>query len=328
MQAGLLRRLPVWRARIVLAAVLLVFSELIVWQTPLDFNAGQWAGWLLIYGALAAALADLLVRWRINEPLSLLLLAGVYGLLNATLISHISARDLPFSLIVRPLAAQPLACLGAVGAYAVLASGRATGPLAWLIALGAGLVWGVWVRWFPIVSDEVLPRASAAEALVLLGVAGAGLLGLAALLHRAPRIRRADWLLSRAEWTLIAGVLIAAMVVTADRKQVSEAGVTIVLLLAGFMLVVLYTTAVLRPDRALVDGWTPLHRPNPAAWLALLVPFLVAGAIGYALPGGAEGSTQSDALFGLLTAFGVAWPPGVSVLVGVRAVVQLTRQGM
>ena len=84
-----------WGTRLSFAALLLVFSEWIVWQTPTDYNVLEWAGIAAIYLALAAITLDLIERFQVNEMFSLLVLAGLYGLVDATLISHITTRDLP-----------------------------------------------------------------------------------------------------------------------------------------------------------------------------------------------------------------------------------------
>lgn len=321
-------QIPVWRARLVFAAVLLVFSEWIVWQSPLDFSMLEWLGWAAVYVALAAVMLDLLVRLRVGEVFSLLLLAGVYGLLNATLISHIATRDLPFSLIVRPLAAQPLAFMGALAAYQMLTSGRATGPLDLGVTLAIGVMWGVWVRWFPVVSDDPVPLAARGDALGALGIALVALMTLATVLPANQPRYRAQWLLTPIEWALAGGVLLAALVIGVSNGAVGGLGSVIVLSLIGFMLVVLVMTLPMRAPESLLDTITPPRRPHLMAWLILVIGFLVAGAVGYSLPGSGDSSTQSDVLFGLLTGFGVVWPPAVSAVIGVRAFTQLSRQGM
>ncbi|MEL7674765.1 MAG: hypothetical protein AAGU78_13570, partial [Chloroflexota bacterium] len=105
-----------WGARLSFAALLLVASELIVWQRPAEYGPLDWLALIAVYLALAAIALDLVARLRAADAPSLLLVAGVYGLANGTLIGHVATRDLPVSLIVRPLGAQPLAFLAALGA--------------------------------------------------------------------------------------------------------------------------------------------------------------------------------------------------------------------
>ena len=95
----------------------------------------------MLYVALAAIGLDLVARFHVSDVFGLLLLAGMFGLVDATLVSHVTTRDLPLSLLVRPLGALPLAFMGALFAFRLLLSGRASGPLHLLAALFAGLLY-------------------------------------------------------------------------------------------------------------------------------------------------------------------------------------------
>ncbi len=327
MRELLYERLTGWGARLGFGAVLLVFSEWGVWQTPTDFSAAEWIGIGAVYLALAAVALDLIARFSIRDVLSVFLLAGLYGLVDATLISHITAHDLPLSLIIRPLAAQPLAFMGALGAFWILASGRATGPLDLLVAGGVGLMWGVWVRWFPVVSDQPLPAVAASTALAALGI---GLLVCMLLRFAVPPAdlyQRDDWLLLPVEWLVVGGTLIIALVAGTSRDLIEPEAVLLLAMMGGFLVSVLFVSGAIRPGDSLLARITPPRRPNPAAWLIVVVAALVAGWIGYHLPGSGEGSLQSDVLFGALTGFGLVWPPVVSTIIGVRAFTLLSRRG-
>lgn len=327
MQDSMSERGAVWGARASFAALLLVCSEWIVWQTPTRFGALDWLGLAALYLALAAASLDLIARSGVREPLGLLLVAGLYGLLNATLISGITARDLPLSLLGRPLGAQPLAFLGAFGAFRLLSSGRATGPLDFLIALGGGLAWGVWVRWFPLVADEPVPAARSGEALAALAILLIACGALRAILPPGNPRRIPEWRLDAPEWALVGGVLVAALALGVAREESGGAAISIVIALGSFLLALLYASAVQRAPTSLLDAVTPPRRPNLAAWLVVIVPFLAAGWIGFHLPGDGASSPQSDLLFGGLTVFGLIWPPLISLLIGVRVVAALVREG-
>ena len=315
-----------WTTRLSFAALLVAFSELVVWQQPAEYAALRILGSLVVYGALAVIALDLVVRLRASDVASLLMIAGAYGLANGTLISQVATRDLPVSLLARPLGAQPLAFLGALGAFRLLLSGRSANPLHLLVAAVAGLAWGVWTRWAPGASDGTIALVSAETALVATGGALAVCLLLAYLAAREPVTRADGWLLTPVEWIGSAAVLVAALAIGLSRNEIGGMGAGIVLTLVAYLLGTLFATRNLRSARSPLDAIAPPHAPNAIAWLAMIALFLAAGWIGYALPGSGDHSTQGDLLIGLLTAFGVLWLPVVSALVGVRAFVQLARE--
>lgn len=317
-------RATAWGARLSFAAVLLVCSEWIIWQKPLDYSALEWLGVAAVYLALAATALDLLARLQVREPARLLMLAGLYGLVNATLIAHITARDLPISLLGRPLGAQPLAFLLALAIFQVLVSGRATGPLDFIGALIIGGLWGVWVRWFPTVSDEPVPAASSDEAIVALALL---LVGCAALRYLLPGNRprqERDWLLGKGESALVAAVLGAAVLVGLQGETITGADLAILAGLGSFLAITLLLSIPADQPSSVLHSLMPLHRPNMAGWLLVLVAFLIGGWVGYHLP--AEGP-QGDVLFGALTLFGLVWPPVIAGLIGARVLIRLTREG-
>jgi hypothetical protein len=315
-----------WGTRASLGLLLLVFSEGIVWQTPTVFNALEWLGLAVLYWALAALALDLIARWKINEGFGLFLLAGSYGLINSTLISHITTQNLPASLLVRPLAAQPLIFLAALAAFQILGSGRATGPLDFLAALGIGLAWGVWLRWFPQVSDHPVPAVQIETALIGVGIALVLCAVIRFILPPADLYRREDWLLRGPEWVVVLAVIVGALVIGSAQGLITRSAFSLTVSLVSFMGVVLFATASLRRGDSLLKSLTPPRRPNFAAWLVLVGPFLLAGWIGFSLPGSGDRSLQSDILFGALTVFGIGWPPIISALVGVRAFIRLARE--
>ena len=71
-------RLSGWGARLSFGALLLVFSEWIVWQTPTTYDGLEWLALAAVYLALSGIMLDLIARLNANDVFSLLLLAGLY----------------------------------------------------------------------------------------------------------------------------------------------------------------------------------------------------------------------------------------------------------
>ena len=315
-----------WGARLGFAALLLTFSELVVWQAPGGYGPLAWLGLAALYLAFSAIALDLIARLGASDAPSLLLVAGAYGLANGTLISQVATRDLPLSLLARPLGAQTLAFLGALAAFRLLLSGQGARLPHVLAAAIGGLAWGVWVRWAPGASDGVIPPVSAVTALVAAALGLAACLLIAFLAPRVPVKRREGWLLGPVEWIVSGAVLLAALIWGVARGDIGGIGASVVVTLIAYMLGALIATRGLRAGRCALDAVTPPRAPHVAGWVAVSALFLIAGGVGYALPGSGDRSAQGDLLIGLLTAFGILWLPVVSALVGMRAFVQLARE--
>src|SRR3954447_7654550 len=93
-------RFPIWGLRLVLGLVLLIFSELVMRQNPLSRSPMEWVALYVLYVAHAAILMDMAVRFQANEPASLLMVSGVYGLINSAVISYVALENPPISLAV------------------------------------------------------------------------------------------------------------------------------------------------------------------------------------------------------------------------------------
>ncbi|MBZ0287452.1 MAG: hypothetical protein K8I30_07545, partial [Anaerolineae bacterium] len=144
-----------WRIRLALAAALLFGSEILLWNDPPLRSALDWLVLAVGYLAISAALLDLGVRCRVRELFGLIVLAGIYALLNGLLLNPQTALfDVPRTLITRVLGAHTL-----VGLLMLLLSlSRFTRRYA-LAAAVVGLAWGVWVRWLPLLADMVATAA-------------------------------------------------------------------------------------------------------------------------------------------------------------------------
>lgn len=293
---------------------LLFGSEILLWNDPPSRTALDWSLLTLGYLALSAVLLDLGVRWRVRDVFGLMMLAGLYGLLNGALLNPQAALlDVPRTLVTRVLGAHTLAGLLMLALFLTLhlVSRKQA------IATGlTGLVWGVWVRWLPTLADTI----SADVPLAVMLIYGAlPLLILIVLLTRRSRADSSALRLSTIEWLFVFAALLLLFVRHVTVLDLFT--VTVVTTLSAFCVLLLWFQKREKSATAF-DGLEPVPL---FPMLRLSVLFLAAGAAGYLLPlrEAFEPLTLYVALF---TAFGVVWLPSVSLVLGVRAYRRLTRQ--
>src|SRR5437868_2588862 len=125
-------RLPVWGLRLLLGAILLTLSELVMWQNPPSRSPLDWLGLLILYVGLAAILMDVVVRFQVRSPATLVLASGLYGLVSSALINHSAFENIasgPYGLLVRGLGLQTAAGLYGLLLFIVVMRGKQAEPL-------------------------------------------------------------------------------------------------------------------------------------------------------------------------------------------------------
>jgi len=130
------------------------------------------------------------------------------------------------------------------------------------------------------------------------------------------------------EWAVFGGGMAMVFSDNLMRGAISALGVVSMVVLAGFTIGVLYfmrsqhRRSMLRtilPPR-------PLHLQHYAALAGI---FLLAAALGYSIPaiGGEEEPAQATVIIMLLYLSGFLWLPATSIIMAVRAFVDLSRMG-
>ena len=321
--------LGVWSLRGLLAALLLVCSEVLWWSNnPSAYTPGEWVLLAGLYLALAALLLDLLARFAVTDVLGLLVVAGLYGLLNGALIAHSAFGNLPLSLVSRPLGLHTLGGgIVGLGLWLWLLDGRGLRPGRALICAAIGLLWGVWVRWFPLLPSNGYPLPALPDVLAMAAL-GFILIGLLVwiIARLAPALPDEHALqLSWGGWIVVIGTLLAAFLIGASRGAIQGIDGAVLGLLAGYLIALL---VFMRGTRG-----TPLLRrivsPRPASlpsYFVYAVLLIVPAALGYSLPGAGPDGPPLQWLTAALTGFGIAWLPGVSLAIGLRTYTRLFRQ--
>ncbi|MBN2472553.1 MAG: hypothetical protein JXN59_17640 [Anaerolineae bacterium] len=325
-------RIVIWGARAVLALALAFFSEIMWWSNdPLALSAGAWGARAILYLALAALLLDLMARFEVGELFGVLVLAGLYGLLNGALVSGGALAALPLSLVTRPLGLHTLG--GGVLALLWLGwllDGRGFVPWRAALLAGIGLLWGMWVRWYPLLPSNTYPLPALSSALVLV-IGGLVLLGVAffawgRLARRGALALETGLRLSPWAWGAVAGALGVTLAQQARAGAIDTLGGVLLGVLAGYLVVLLVFLRAGVSATPFLRRFDPPQLAGPGVYALYAALLVIPAALGYTLPGDGPEALPLRALTTALTVFGILWLPGVSLGIGLRAYIRLFRQ--
>jgi hypothetical protein len=348
----LIKRYPVIDVSILLALVLMFGSEILVWTNPPGRPIWEWLLLIPGYVALSAVLLDFIVRYRVRDLFGALLLTGIYSLASALILNPASTlNDLPRTLVTRVMGAHGLIAAEMIGLFLILTGGERPNRRNLLIGcLIVGLAWGIWVKNWPV------EEGFGAVSLVTMLVFGGGGIALIALYlyvvlprlqvtsppdplsvyregERRPKLLKSEsdslnaltnndlltsLCLTRRGWMMAGGVLAALLVVRLVQGQVIGAGLILCPALLALCWAIIWFRGRKRGD-TLLDQHLPI-RPIalPNLLLAALI-FLGVAIFGYNLPDIKLGTITLFTLIGLgFTAYGLAWLPTVSLVLGVQ----------
>jgi hypothetical protein len=310
--------LPLWQLRLTLGAVLMVFSEIIMWQNPTAHSLPEWGVRALLYLSLSALLLDFTVRFQVRNIAGLALVGGCYGLLSAALISRDIYTNLPWNLLVRGMGLQTGAGIYGLLFFILVMQGRQLDWRGLAGAVAVGVLWGIWIKWYPLQATTRWEAVSLETGITyfLVGAAVAGLLFMFAV-PRFGIVRETDF---RLEWweALLVGVLpfISLFTGLLDETLIPVLPFGLIILLLAVVVGALYLNRQ-GSEPSLLANIT-FSAPNPATFLSLCAAFLIVSALS------ATATTDADSPLGVITywlivAAGSLWVPAASVLVGVRA---------
>jgi hypothetical protein len=342
--------------RLFFAALLLFGGEALVWpQTgvrgPLDAVIA-----LTGYGLLATLWLDLTVRYRVRDLFGLMIQAGFYALLAALVIHpQYSYADLPTSLMTRVMGAQALIALEMGGLLLALTGRRGGG--AWLIggAVVVGLAWGSWLSWWP--PDQNLPPVEL-PLLLVVGIGGlAGILALRAVTARLTQNTMVDSLkLGRGGLGGVVLGLLALLVIRLLQGLIDPGALLVSGLLLLLCWTILWfrgrekgatlldgslptaaqmsssssepQSAAPDKDRLVHSGvspdvqnvWLGSNKPTKGVSIVAAILFIVVSVMAFQSPRITVAEIDQLRFIGLgFTAYGLAWLPTVSLVLGARA---------
>jgi hypothetical protein len=286
---------PSNRADAALLRPLLAALLLGVAAPAIPTDPGATAALALLYLALAALLLDLAARFRLHDGFGLLALAGLHALIGAA------------------FTATPLTVIGFI--RDVLGIGTLAGwiALAFVFRMRAGidrrfyavgvifgLGWGLWI-------DEPMVTAALTAALV---IAAAGL-----LIALGPLRRPLDMAAlhpARGEAGVYALAAVGGLLLA--RPAHDPVWLAIIAALAAYLLLILWFERRGK-GRTLLDPLTDGDRPRRRPLLVLGTLFVGGSLAGASLPA----DISAPLIDGIAIAFGLAWLPALSLVLGVRA---------
>jgi hypothetical protein len=121
-----------------------------MWQNPIAHRPFDWPILLLLYTVIAAIVLDLTVRFQVRDAGSLLLLGSAYALIQSAALNPGVFVSFPVTLLVRGLGLQTAAGVYGLLLFVLVMRGKPLEPLHLLGAVAIGVLWGLWVHWFPL----------------------------------------------------------------------------------------------------------------------------------------------------------------------------------
>ncbi len=306
-------RLPVWGLRLTLGVMLLTLSELVMWQNPPARSLIEWPILLVLYVALAAIMLDLTVRFQANTLEALLLVSGICGLISGGIINHSAFASLPYSLIAQGLAMQTGAALCSLLLYVTVMRGRPLEPLHLVAAAALGVMWGIWVHWYPLRTTASWGLVTI-EAATLYIVPALVILGLL-LIFAAPRFRFFREKQMELVWweAIVVGVPLFAALVMGMLQDAIPFLWLLALIIVGAYSVWALSHSRQRYEPSILAEVT-FAAPNAVAYIFLAIIFLTAGILSYSLVTDAD-SPIGVAAYVVVLVSGFGWLPGASLLV-------------
>jgi hypothetical protein len=305
-----------WGLRLTLGVILLTMSEIVMWQNPPARSLIEWPLRLLSYVALAALLLDFIVRYQVRGPATLLFVSCGYALLHSAVLNPAVFANFPVTLVVRGFGLQVAAAVYGVLLFLIVMRGKQ--PNGWQVlgAVGIGLIWGIWLHWYPLQTSvnwgEVPLATGQSYVLVCLAIIG-GMFWV--ISPRLRVVREGEFYLRWWERVVVVVPLFVTLVVGMIQGQIPFLPLLLIIALIAFV------GWALNWQRG---GYEPsflaqmtFSAPNLIAYVVFVLIFLAVSTLSYGLITDAE-SIVGIVTYYLILIFGSLALPGASLLLFLR----------
>ncbi|HRE48662.1 MAG TPA: hypothetical protein PLD47_13135 [Aggregatilineales bacterium] len=308
-------RLTEWRIRLTFGMVLLVLSELVVWQNPPRRTGFDWVALYILYTALGAIFLDLVVRFQVATPAALGLASGVYGLAASSLINHTAYENIPFGLLSRGMGLQVGAGFLALMFFLIVMRGKAPEPLPIASAGVVGVAWALWGHWYPLQATVGWGLATM-ETLQLYTVIGLMILAIlfSTLPPRFGTLRETRFTLLWWEGILVGVPLFISVLVGMINGAIPALIFLIPVVLVAYCLWALRWQKDRRGYEPSILAELTYIAPNLITYVIMAGMFLFAGGVAYPLVEGKD-APLGVVIYYTVVGFGTAWLPFASGLI-------------
>lgn len=321
-----------WTIRLLLGFALLLGGEVLFWGNPAAHTLLDWLLLLMGYNLIAVVLLDILVRYRVRDLWGVMIVVGIYGLLNGLLLNPSDVMaDIPRRLLSHSLGGYWFIGMESIGLFFILLNGLGAYKKRILLiaVVSVGFFWGVWVYWFPAFNLGAYTPVLIPEMFAYLAFGLTPIIALSLLLRlqisrlKTDTITAQDFKLTAQQAFPVAIGLLALFALHATQNRIDGTGLFLtVLVLAAFWVVLWFRADTRKPP--LLSAFFPM-RPIGWPWLLLaLAIFCGMAGLGVALPlvalFGFNQFTLLTTVFGLV---GAVWIPLTAAVLGVRS---FTRQ--
>ena len=280
-------KLSLWGIRLLLASLLLLGGEILLWNNPQTHDPLEWVLRGVGYIGSATLLLDLAVRYRIRNLYDVMTLCVVHVLLVALLIQPDVAFDaFPSKFIQRMIGGVGFVSIEMFGVFLLMtrASIKRSRPLLIGYAIAVGFYWGIWSRWSPLREVSAIESTAFNIMLALFCIVGLIVFLLFLRMSRRHSVWQATHLqLDQRELGVVLIVCVLLFLIRLIQGVVSFGGLAFFIVLMALVLGVLYYR---KPEKAqiLMDKHFP-PQPLQWGWLILASVIVVGSAyIAYNLP--------------------------------------------